>query len=198
MAMGAVLSSNLRAEDLHEDAFEDELYLGGHGIVRRGDRWILMNGLTYPAPPILRGSGIDLETGDIHVGDIQMNNEDPLLDAFLGKVWRDGKLEGRQMIAANRLSTGGYIERFFKNPLRELELERFFVDNTELPKSDLIVLPGGFSYGDVLGAGEGWAKSILFNDIAREQFKTFFEREDTFALGVCNGCQLMILLNILL
>lgn len=136
MAMGAVLSSNLRAEDLHEDAFEDELYLGGHGIVRRGDRWILMNGLTYPAPPILRGSGIDLETGDIHVGDIQMNNEDPLLDAFLGKVWRDGKLEGRQMIAANRLSTGGYIERFFKNPLRELELERFFVDNTELPKSD--------------------------------------------------------------
>lgn len=50
---------------------------------------------------------------------------------------------------------------------------------------------GGFSYGDVLGAGEGWAKSILFNGRAREQFETFFQRQDTFALGVCNGCQMM-------
>ncbi|MFC3532303.1 phosphoribosylformylglycinamidine synthase [Vogesella facilis] len=50
---------------------------------------------------------------------------------------------------------------------------------------------GGFSYGDVLGAGEGWAKSILFNAQAREQFEAFFGRGDTFALGVCNGCQMM-------
>ena len=50
---------------------------------------------------------------------------------------------------------------------------------------------GGFSYGDVLGAGEGWAKSILFNPQAREQFEAFFAREDTFALGVCNGCQML-------
>ncbi|MDQ5888651.1 MAG: phosphoribosylformylglycinamidine synthase [Pseudomonadota bacterium] len=50
---------------------------------------------------------------------------------------------------------------------------------------------GGFSYGDVLGAGEGWAKSILFNPRAREQFEAFFQRRDTFALGVCNGCQMM-------
>lgn len=50
---------------------------------------------------------------------------------------------------------------------------------------------GGFSYGDVLGAGEGWAKSILFNARAREQFETFFHRGDSFALGVCNGCQMM-------
>lgn len=54
-----------------------------------------------------------------------------------------------------------------------------------------LVACGGFSYGDVLGAGEGWAKSILFNERARAEFKTFFEREDTFALGVCNGCQMM-------
>ncbi|OHU89230.1 MULTISPECIES: phosphoribosylformylglycinamidine synthase [Pseudoalteromonas] len=54
-----------------------------------------------------------------------------------------------------------------------------------------LVACGGFSYGDVLGAGEGWAKSILFNDMAREQFKNFFERQDTFSLGVCNGCQMM-------
>ncbi|MDV6343716.1 phosphoribosylformylglycinamidine synthase [Nitrosomonas sp. Is37] len=50
---------------------------------------------------------------------------------------------------------------------------------------------GGFSYGDVLGAGEGWAKSILFNARARYEFESFFERSDTFALGVCNGCQMM-------
>jgi phosphoribosylformylglycinamidine synthase len=50
---------------------------------------------------------------------------------------------------------------------------------------------GGFSYGDVLGAGEGWAKSILFNLRARDEFEAFFKRRDTFALGVCNGCQMM-------
>ncbi|MCW5576640.1 MAG: phosphoribosylformylglycinamidine synthase, partial [Burkholderiales bacterium] len=50
---------------------------------------------------------------------------------------------------------------------------------------------GGFSYGDVLGAGEGWAKSILFNARARDEFEAFFERDDSFALGVCNGCQMM-------
>lgn len=50
---------------------------------------------------------------------------------------------------------------------------------------------GGFSYGDVLGAGAGWAKSVLFNIGAREQFSAFFARNDTFALGVCNGCQFL-------
>ncbi|MGH8642691.1 MAG: phosphoribosylformylglycinamidine synthase, partial [Burkholderiales bacterium] len=50
---------------------------------------------------------------------------------------------------------------------------------------------GGFSYGDVLGAGEGWAKSVLFNPRARDAFEAFFGRPDTFALGVCNGCQMM-------
>jgi phosphoribosylformylglycinamidine synthase len=50
---------------------------------------------------------------------------------------------------------------------------------------------GGFSYGDVLGAGSGWAKTILFNDRLKEMFTEFFERADSFALGVCNGCQMM-------
>jgi phosphoribosylformylglycinamidine synthase len=54
-----------------------------------------------------------------------------------------------------------------------------------------LVACGGFSYGDVLGAGEGWAKSILFNTRARDAFTAFFARGDTFALGVCNGCQMM-------
>ncbi|MDH5888705.1 phosphoribosylformylglycinamidine synthase [Vibrio splendidus] len=54
-----------------------------------------------------------------------------------------------------------------------------------------LVACGGFSYGDVLGAGEGWAKSVLFNDSTRDQFENFFKREDTFSLGVCNGCQML-------
>ncbi|MCE0493080.1 phosphoribosylformylglycinamidine synthase [Vibrio salinus] len=54
-----------------------------------------------------------------------------------------------------------------------------------------LVACGGFSYGDVLGAGEGWAKSILFNNQARDLFEGFFKRKDTFALGVCNGCQML-------
>ncbi|UVE16775.1 phosphoribosylformylglycinamidine synthase [Pseudomonas sp. LS44] len=54
-----------------------------------------------------------------------------------------------------------------------------------------LVACGGFSYGDVLGAGEGWAKSILFNSRARDAFSGYFARRDTFALGVCNGCQML-------
>lgn len=54
-----------------------------------------------------------------------------------------------------------------------------------------LVACGGFSYGDVLGAGEGWAKSILFNNQVRDEFAAFFARQDTLSLGVCNGCQMM-------
>ena len=54
-----------------------------------------------------------------------------------------------------------------------------------------LVACGGFSYGDVLGAGGGWAKSILFNPRCRDEFSAFFQRSDTFGLGVCNGCQMM-------
>jgi phosphoribosylformylglycinamidine synthase len=54
---------------------------------------------------------------------------------------------------------------------------------------------GGFSYGDTLGAGEGWARSVMFNPVLAEQFAAFFNRSDTFALGVCNGCQMMAALS---
>jgi phosphoribosylformylglycinamidine synthase len=54
-----------------------------------------------------------------------------------------------------------------------------------------LVACGGFSYGDVLGAGGGWAKSILFNEAVREDFAGFFQRDTTFTLGVCNGCQML-------
>jgi phosphoribosylformylglycinamidine synthase len=58
-----------------------------------------------------------------------------------------------------------------------------------------LIACGGFSYGDVLGAGEGWAKSILFHARVREEFARYFARSDTFTLGVCNGCQMMAALK---
>ena len=58
-----------------------------------------------------------------------------------------------------------------------------------------VVACGGFSYGDTLGAGEGWARSILFNPALAEQFAAFFQRPDSFALGVCNGCQMLAALS---
>jgi len=64
-----------------------------------------------------------------------------------------------------------------------------------LGRFDGLVACGGFSYGDVLGAGEGWAKSILFNEMARDEFSAFFARPATFTLGVCNGCQMLAALK---
>ena len=58
-----------------------------------------------------------------------------------------------------------------------------------------LVACGGFSYGDVLGAGRGWASSILYNARAKDEFEAFFNRDDSFALGVCNGCQMISNLN---
>ena len=54
-----------------------------------------------------------------------------------------------------------------------------------------LVACGGFSYGDVLGAGRGWANSILYNSRAKDEFETFFNRENSFTLGICNGCQMI-------
>jgi len=62
---------------------------------------------------------------------------------------------------------------------------------TSLEEFKGMVACGGFSYGDVLGAGQGWAKSILFNSKAYDEFSAFFHRSDSFGLGVCNGCQMM-------
>ena len=61
----------------------------------------------------------------------------------------------------------------------------------DLADFQMLAACGGFSYGDVLGAGEGWAKTILFNAKLRDMFAAFFARPDTLSLGVCNGCQMM-------
>ncbi len=55
----------------------------------------------------------------------------------------------------------------------------------------MLILPSGFSYGDVLGAGRGWASTVLYRPQTRKEFQNFFQRKDSFALGVCNGCQFL-------
>ncbi|TMH06303.1 MAG: phosphoribosylformylglycinamidine synthase [Betaproteobacteria bacterium] len=73
----------------------------------------------------------------------------------------------------------------------DVHMSDLIAGRTSLALFDAFAAGGGFSYGDVLGAGEGWAKSILFNARARDDFAAFFARPNTFALGVCNGCQMM-------
>ena len=60
-----------------------------------------------------------------------------------------------------------------------------------LREVQVLAVCGGFSYGDVLGSGKGWASTILYNDGLKRQFRDFFEREDTLTFGVCNGCQML-------
>jgi phosphoribosylformylglycinamidine synthase len=73
----------------------------------------------------------------------------------------------------------------------DVHMSDLLAGRTELTGFTGLVACGGFSYGDVLGAGEGWAKSVLFNPRIRDAFAAFFERSDSFALGVCNGCQML-------
>ncbi len=73
----------------------------------------------------------------------------------------------------------------------DVHMSEVLSGETQLETFSGLVACGGFSYGDVLGAGQGWARSILFNPRAREAFSTFFGDEKKFALGVCNGCQML-------
>lgn len=98
-------------------------------------------------------------------------------------VLEEGTNGDREMIAA--LQTGGleptdiYMSDFICGAI------------TTLDDFQGVVFPGGFSYADVFGSAKGWAGTILFNNHLRDMFDTFYERADTFSLGVCNGCQLM-------
>jgi phosphoribosylformylglycinamidine synthase len=80
----------------------------------------------------------------------------------------------------------------------DVHMSDLFSGSADLAQFRGLVACGGFSYGDVLGAGEGWAKSILFNEQLRERFSDYFQREDTFTLGVCNGCQMVSTLKSLI
>lgn len=73
----------------------------------------------------------------------------------------------------------------------DVHMQDIVAGNIDLASFQGLVACGGFSFGDVLGAGRGWANSILYHERVREKFALFFQRPDTFTLGVCNGCQML-------
>ena len=114
----------------------------------------------------------------------------------------DENLNGRASAVAPRIAilreqgVNGHIEMAAAFALAGFDCQDVHMSDLIAGRVDLkdftgLVACGGFSYGDVLGAGSGWARSILFNERLCEMFKTFFHRPETFALGVCNGCQML-------
>ena len=73
----------------------------------------------------------------------------------------------------------------------DVHMSDLLAGRIDLDEFEGLVACGGFSYGDVLGAGGGWAKSVLFNPQLRDQFEKFFNRDNTFSVGICNGCQML-------
>ena len=109
---------------------------------------------------------------------------------------RGGGKEAPKMAILREQGVNGHIEMAAAFALAGFDCRDVHMSDLVSGRVDLdgfagLVACGGFSYGDVLGAGSGWARSILFNDRLREMFREFFHRPDTFSLGVCNGCQML-------
>ena len=133
-----------------------------------------------------------------------------LADKERGKLFADLNFDLKEDIAAPYLSgslqpkiailreqgVNGHVEMaaaFTRAGFQavDVHMSDLLSGRADLADFQMLAACGGFSYGDVLGAGEGWAKTILFNGRLRDQFAEFFARPDTLSLGVCNGCQMM-------
>ncbi len=113
-----------------------------------------------------------------------------------GQGTKDKGVAAPRMAILREQGVNGHIEMAAAFALAGFDCIDVHMSDLIAGKVDLadfkgLVACGGFSYGDVLGAGSGWARSILYNDRLRAMFKAFFERPDTFSLGVCNGCQML-------
>ena len=119
--------------------------------------------------------------------DLNQKVEEPYLASRENKprvaILREQGVNGQTEMAA------GFTQAGFEAV--DVHMSDLLEGRINLRDFDGLVACGGFSYGDVLGAGSGWANSILFHDELRMQFVRFFARPDTFSLGVCNGCQMM-------
>ena len=107
-----------------------------------------------------------------------------------------GKATAPKMCILREQGVNGHIEMAAAFSLAGFDCQDVHMSDLISGKVDLadfkgLVACGGFSYGDVLGAGSGWARSILYNDRLKKMFAKFFARKDTFSLGVCNGCQML-------
>jgi len=100
----------------------------------------------------------------------------------------------REQGVNSQVETAAVFDRAGFTPY-DVHMTDLLSGRTSLAQFKGLIACGGFSYGDVLGAGEGWAKSILFHAAVREEFERFFARSDSFAFGICNGCQMFAALK---
>ena len=213
--LGAVIQ--IRHEDLHyvqalfeQNEFPEILYQIGQPEIGSGD---LKIGDTVFALADLQAAW--QETSH----QIQRLRDNPacadsefalLADKERGKLFADLNFDLKEDIAAPYLSgslqpkiailreqgVNGHVEMaaaFTRAGFQavDVHMSDLIAGRVSLETFQMLAACGGFSYGDVLGAGEGWAKTILFNGRLRDQFAEFFARPDTLSLGVCNGCQMM-------
>jgi phosphoribosylformylglycinamidine synthase len=138
------------------------------------------------------------ETARIQAGDYaqaHLHQHLTFLPSVLGKVAKRPKVAILREQGVNSMVEMAYAWTAAGFDAYDVTMTDLIAGRVKLPTFQALVACGGFSYGDVLGAGLGWARSILQNPVLREQFQTFFHRPDTLALGVCNGCQMMSYLD---
>jgi phosphoribosylformylglycinamidine synthase len=128
---------------------------------------------------------------------LRFDPEDDIAAPYIARGVRPAVAILREQGVNSHIETAAVFERAGFVP-HDVHMTDLLAGRQSLECFKGLVACGGFSYGDVLGAGEGWAKSILFHAAVREQFERFFARGDSFALGICNGCQMFAALQSLI
>lgn len=129
--------------------------------------------------------------------DLAFDPEEDIAAPFVARGARPRVAILREQGVNSQVETAAACEQAGFEP-HDVHMTDILQGRRQLAEFRGLVACGGFSYGDVLGAGEGWAKSILFNGRARAEFEAFFARSDTFTLGSCNGCQMLAALKSLI
>ncbi|MEP7242551.1 MAG: phosphoribosylformylglycinamidine synthase [Gammaproteobacteria bacterium] len=123
--------------------------------------------------------------------------EQDIAAPYISKGTRPAVAVLREQGVNSQVETAAWLERAgFES--HDVHMTDLLSGRRKLTEFKGLVACGGFSYGDVLGAGEGWAKSIMFHSAVREEFEKYFARTDSFALGFCNGCQMFAALKSLI
>ena len=126
--------------------------------------------------------------------DLGFDPEDDVAAPYIARGVRPAVAILREEGVNSNTETAAIFDRAGFTP-HDVHMTDLLCGRRSLEEFKGLVACGGFSYGDVLGAGEGWAKSILFHEAVRSQFQQFFARPDTFSLGICNGCQMFAALK---
>ena len=119
---------------------------------------------------------------------LSFDPQEDLAAPYIARAARPAVAILREQGVNSQVETAAVFERAGFTP-HDVHMTDLLAGRRTLAEFKGLVACGGFSYGDVLGAGEGWAKSILFHDAVREEFLRFFARADPLPLGICNGCR---------